>query len=69
MGGAWLAQLVELMTLDLGVVSLSPMLGVGVFELHKNLKLLMRILPPEIQRMGGRGNKALQIIFCQAISP
>ena len=28
MWGTWLAQLVEHMTLDLGVVSLSPMLGV-----------------------------------------
>ena len=26
--GAWLAQLVEYATLDLGVMSLSPMLGV-----------------------------------------
>lgn len=28
--GAWLSQLVEFTTLDLGVMSLSPTLGIGV---------------------------------------
>lgn len=29
-GGIWLAQLVQLVTLDLGVMGLSPSLGVGI---------------------------------------
>ena len=37
--GAWLAQLVEHATLDLGVVSMSPTLGV---EITKNQKLKIK---------------------------
>ena len=37
--GAWLAQLVEHVTFDLGVMSLNPMLGAEItFKIFLNLK-------------------------------
>ena len=36
-GVAWLAQSAELETLDLGVVSLSPVLGVGITTFLKKI--------------------------------
>lgn len=38
MGGAWLAQLVEHMTIDLEVVISSPLLGVEIYLKMKSLK-------------------------------
>ena len=58
--GVWLAQLVKHVTLDLGVVSLSPMLGVKIIPKKKKTlktKLLeknIRILELEYQNQNIR---------------